>query len=98
MSKADLDKHFKRNGPCMFHPTRYARHRLIDVIRAAHEVRGESFAKIRREMFPHLSLAAIKAAALSTPDDNRMTAKEIREGRAEWEAAFPAEEATRSDA
>ena len=29
-----LEKAFPPNGPCMFHPTLYARHRVIDVIRA----------------------------------------------------------------
>lgn len=87
MSREQLDKHFGRYGPCMFHPTRYSRHRLIDMIRLMYKA-GHSFAYIRKE-YPHLSLAAIKAAAHSSPDDNRMTRKEIREGKEAWEKAFP---------
>ena len=77
MSKRDLDKHFPRNGPCFLHPTRYARHRLIDSIRGRHRA-GESVAVLARDFI--LSRAAIRAAINSTPDDNRMAPKEIREG------------------
>jgi hypothetical protein len=81
--KAEIDKHFPRNGPCMFHSTRYARHRLIDGIRARYKYGGESIAFLARDI--GYSRAAIKAAINSSPDDNRMTPKEIRAGRAMWE-------------
>lgn len=93
MSKADLDKHFPRNGPCMFHPTRYARHRLIDAMRDRHRA-GESIAAIRDDYGRRYSIAAVRAAVNASPDDNRMTPKEIREGRAEWEAVFRTGEET----
>ena len=82
MSKADVDKHFPRNGPCVFHPTRYARHRLIDAIRDRHRG-GESVASIAKDY--GRPRAAIRAAINSTPADNRMTPKEIWEGKARWE-------------
>lgn len=66
----------------MFHSTRYARHRLIDSIRSRHRG-GDSIAFISQDM--DLSRAAVKAAIDSTPDDNRMTPKEIREGKEMWE-------------
>jgi uncharacterized protein (DUF433 family) len=78
MSKHDIDKHFPRNGPCMFHPTRYARHRIIDAIRDRHRA-GESMAALAKDY--EVSRAAIKAAINSKPDDSRMTWKEIREGK-----------------
>lgn len=81
MSKHDIDKHFPRNGPCMFHSTRYARHRLIDAIRGRHKA-GDSIAFLAYDY--ELPRAAIKAAINSTPDDNRMTPKEIREGKEAW--------------
>jgi hypothetical protein len=82
VSKADVDKHFPRNGPCMFHSTRYARHRLIDGIRARHRYGGESVSFLAHDL--GRSRAAIKAAINSTPDDNRMTRKEIAEGNQMW--------------
>lgn len=80
--KSEVDKYFSRNGPCMFHSTRYARHRLIDGIRARHKFGGESVAFLARDI--GYSRAAIRAAINSTPDDNRMTPKEIREGKEMW--------------
>jgi len=74
--KSDLDKYFSRNGPCMFHPTRYARHRLIDAIRDRAE---ESVAAIAKDM--GVSPAAVRAALNSKSSDNKMTAREIREGK-----------------
>lgn len=83
MSKRDLDKYFARNGPCHLHPTRYARHRLIDNIRGRHRA-GDSIDFIAKDC--GLSREAVKAAVYSTPGDNKMTPKEIREGKAKWEA------------
>jgi predicted transcriptional regulator len=74
--KNELDKYFSRNGPCMFHPTRYARHRLIDAIRDRAE---ESVAAIAKDM--GVSPAAVRAALNSKSSDNKMTAREIREGK-----------------
>ena len=74
--KSELDKYFSRNGPCMFHPTRYARHRLIDAIRDRAE---ESVAAIAKDM--GVSPAAVRAALNSKSSDNKMTAREIREGK-----------------
>ena len=81
MGKYDIDKHFPRNGPCMFHPTRYARHRLIDAIRARHNA-GESIAHLAKDY--NRPRSAIRVAVESTSDDNRMTRKEVREGKAMW--------------
>lgn len=78
MSKRDIDKHFPRNGPCFMHPTRYARHRLIDAIRSRRRA-GESIADLADDFA--LPISAIRAAIRSTPNDKGMTAKEIREGR-----------------
>ena len=85
MAKRDVDKHFPRNGPCMFHPTRYARHRLIDSLRGRHAA-GDSIAELMRDC--GLSRAAVLAAINSKPDDNRMTPKELREGRTKWDDVF----------
>ena len=74
--KSELDKYFSRNGPCMFHPTRYARHRLINAIRDRAE---ESVAAIAKDM--GVSPAAVRAALNSKSSDNKMTAREIREGK-----------------
>lgn len=79
--KAEVDKYFPRNGPCMFLSTRYARHRVIDVIRARYQA-GESIAALAKDY--RRPRAAIKAAAESTHDDNRMTPKEVREGKEMW--------------
>jgi len=76
MSKADLDKYFPRNGPCMFHRTLYARHRVIDAIKDSREG-GDTVTQLALDF--QVSRAAILAALESRPDDNRMTAKEIRE-------------------
>lgn len=81
--KSEVDKYFPRNGPCMFHSTRYARHRLIDALRNQYLYHGVSIAALAREY--RRSRAAIKAAVNSTPDDNRMTPKEIREGKEMWQ-------------
>jgi hypothetical protein len=78
--KSEVDKYFPRNGPCMFHSTRYARHRLIDALRNQHPER--SIAALARDY--QLPRAAIRAAVNSTHDDNRMTPKEIREGKEMW--------------
>lgn len=85
MAKHELDKHFGRYGPCMLHPTRYSRHRLTDAIRGRYKA-GDSVKSLMADY--QLSRAAILAAINSTPDDNRMTKKEVREGRAEWERTF----------
>lgn len=77
MAKHDVDKYFPRNGSCMFHRTRYARHRLIDAIKVRHKA-GDSIAKLAADY--ELSRPAIQ----STPDDNRMTLKEIEESDAEY--------------
>ena len=82
MSKRDVDKYYPRNGPCMFHSTRYARHRLIDAIKGRYAA-GESVRSLAADY--ERSRKAILAAIASTPDDNRMTPKEIREGKAEWQ-------------
>lgn len=74
MAKRDVDKYFPRNGPCMFHPTRYARHRLIDAIKNRYRA-GETVAALAKDF--RLKRAAILAAINSVPDDNRMTAKEM---------------------
>lgn len=79
--KQEVDKYFPRNGSCMFHRTRYARHRLIDAIRARHEA-GESVAHLAVDY--RYSRAAIGAAVNSIPDDNRMTFSEKRESDAMW--------------
>lgn len=84
MPKHDLDKHFPRNGSCMFHRTLYARHRLVDAIRGRHRA-GESVAFLARDY--KQSRAAIIAAVNSTPDDNRMTPKEIRENDEDYHKA-----------
>ena len=65
----------------MFHRTRYARHRLIDAIKARHEA-GESIFRLAKDY--NQPRGAILAAIHSTPDDNRMTQKEIRESDAEY--------------
>jgi uncharacterized protein (DUF433 family) len=65
----------------MFHRTRYARHRLIDAIRDRHAA-GESILHLAADY--RESREAIRAAVNSKPDDNRMTAKEIRESDAMW--------------
>lgn len=80
--KADVDKYFPRNGPCMGHSTRYARHRLIDALRNQHHRHGYSLRYLAKDY--QLSVAAIRAAVNSTPDDNRMTRKEIAEGKEMW--------------
>lgn len=85
MSKRDLDKHYPRTSACMFHRTRYARHRLIDVIRDRHNKAGESVASLVKDY--DLRRAAILAAINSTPDDNRMTLREIRESDAAYRKA-----------
>jgi hypothetical protein len=72
--KRDVDRFFPRNGSCMFHHTRYARHRLIDAIKCRYRA-GESVAFLARDIW--LSRTAIKAAINSSPDDNRMTPREI---------------------
>lgn len=77
MVKRDLDRYFPRNGPCMFHPSRYARHRLVDAIKARHGA-GETVAGLARDY--RMKRAAILAALNSSPDDNRMTAREIWQG------------------
>lgn len=76
MSKRELDKHFARNGPCVFHPTRYARHRLIDTIRSRYRA-GDTVEELARDY--GLSREAVKAAIRSKSDDSRMTKKEIKE-------------------
>lgn len=74
MAKRDVDKYFPRDGPCMFHPTRYARHRLVDAIKTRHKA-GESVAALAKDF--GLKRAAVLAAVNSAPADNRMTAKEM---------------------
>lgn len=81
MSKREIDKYFSRNGSCMFHRTRYARHRLIDAIKGRHQA-GESIRSLVDDY--GLSRAAILAAINSTPDDNRMTRKEMQESHKAW--------------
>jgi uncharacterized protein (DUF433 family) len=73
--KHKLDKFFPRNGPCFVHPTRYARHRLIDAIKGRHRA-GDSMRSLAADY--DLSVAAIRAAVNSSPDDNRMTKKEMK--------------------
>lgn len=58
----------------MFHPTRYARHRLVAAIQVRARA-GESVATLANDI--GLSRTAIKVAINSTADDNRMTAREI---------------------
>jgi hypothetical protein len=60
----------------MFHPTRYARHRLTGVIRSRRRA-GESIAFLARDL--GLCKAAIMVALKSTPDDDRMTKREMRQ-------------------
>jgi hypothetical protein len=75
VSKRDLDKHFYRNGPCLFHPSYYARHHVVDAIKRGRKA-GMSIAELMKEF--DLSRAAVKAAIESKPEDSRMTRRETR--------------------
>ena len=81
MPKRDVDKYFPRNGPCVCHTTRYARHRVIDAIKSGRRA-GDSVNALAEDY--GLSRRAILAALDSSPDDNRMTKKEILEHKAVW--------------
>jgi len=74
MSKRDLDRYFPRNGPCMFHTTLYARHRLVNALQSRHRA-GDSIAALARDY--DLSHPAVRAAVNSRSTDNCMTKKEI---------------------
>lgn len=59
-----LEKEFPPNGPCMFHPTLYARHRVIDSIRNEH--RYTRSAKKLTENFMRDSVVAVRILVRAT--------------------------------
>lgn len=76
--KETIDRYFPRNGPCVFHPTRYARHRIIDAIKSQHRL-GVTFAELSDDY--NMPVEAIVAAVDSSPDDNRMTPTEMKDSK-----------------
>jgi len=66
--RALLERAFPPNGPCMFHRTLYARHRVIDAIRARHRV-GESAAFLARDFGKEVRAVRVLVRASTTQLD-----------------------------